>query len=79
MTGGIMLAATNERFDGAVVGWVTSGGFAHASKTSVALAMVPKEFALRNDGWTVELLGQSLKASLINKPLFDANASRMRS
>jgi dimethylglycine dehydrogenase len=62
-----------------VVGWVTSGGFAHASKTSVALAMVPKEFALRNDGWTVELLGQSLKASLINKPLFDANASRMRS
>jgi hypothetical protein len=41
--------------------------------------MVPKEFALRNDGWTVELLGQSLKASLINEPLFDANASRMRS
>ena len=65
--------------DGTVVGWVTSGGFAHASKTSVALAMVPKEFALRNDGWTVELLGQSLKASLINEPLFDANASRMRS
>ena len=62
-----------------VVGWVTSGGFAHASKTSVALAMVPKEFGPRNDGWTVELLGQSLKASLINEPLFDANASRMRS
>ena len=65
--------------DGAVVGWVTSGGFAHAAKKSVALAMVPKEFALRNDGWTVELLGQSLKASLINEPLFDAKASRMRS
>jgi dimethylglycine dehydrogenase len=65
--------------DGTVVGWVTSGGFAHASKTSVALAMVPKECALRNDGWTVELLGQSLKAGLINEPLFDANVSRMRS
>ena len=65
--------------DGTVVGWVTSGGFAHASKTSVALAMVPKEFALRNDGWTVELLGQSLKANLINEPLFDANASQVRS
>ena len=65
--------------DGAVVGWVTSGGFAHAAKTSVALAMVPKEFARHNDGWTVELLGQSLKASLINEPLFDANASRIRS
>ena len=64
---------------GGVVGWVTSGGFAHASKTSIVLAMVPKEHALRNDGWTVELLGQSLIASLINKTLFDANASRMRS
>ena len=38
-----------------------------------------QNIGLRNDGWTVELLGQSLKASLINKPLFDANASRMRS
>ena len=65
--------------DGTVVGWVTSGGFAHASKTSVALAIVPKEFAPRNDGWAVELLGQSLSANLINEPLFDANASRMRS
>jgi hypothetical protein len=41
--------------------------------------MVPKEFAFPNDGWTVELLGQSLKASLRNEPLFDANASRVRS
>ena len=35
--------------------------------------------AERDNGWTVELLGQNLKASLINEPLFDANASRMRS
>ena len=65
--------------DGTVFGWVTSGGIAHASKTSVALATVPKEFALCNDGWTVELLGQSQKSSLINELLFDANASQMRS
>ena len=65
--------------DGAVAGWVTSGGIAHASKTSVALAIVPKEFALRNDGWAIELLGQSVKSNLINEPLFDANASQMRS
>ena len=65
--------------DGAVFGWVTSGGIAHASKTSVALATVPEEFALCNDGWTVKLLGQSQKSSLINELLFDANASQMRS
>ena len=65
--------------EGGIVGWVTSGGFAHASETSVALAMVPKEFALRNDGWAVEPLGQNLKANLMNETLFDANAGRMRS
>ena len=65
--------------DGTVGGWVTSDGFAHASETSVALAMAPKEFALQNGGWTFELLGQSPNASLINELLFDANASRMRS
>tara|TARA_B100001093_G_scaffold428996_1_gene424051 strand:- start:36 stop:482 length:447 start_codon:yes stop_codon:yes gene_type:complete len=65
--------------DGAVFDWVTSGRIAHAYKTSDALATVPKEFALCDDGWTVELLGQSQKSGLINELLFDANASQMQS
>jgi len=65
--------------DGAVVGWVTSGGYAHTSQTSVALAMVPKAVATRDKGWQIELLGQTLDATLISEPLFDANAGRMRS
>ncbi|MGA1445990.1 MAG: glycine cleavage T C-terminal barrel domain-containing protein, partial [Candidatus Puniceispirillaceae bacterium] len=63
----------------AVVGWVTSGGYAHMSQTSVALAMVPKAVATRDKGWQIELLGQTLDATLISEPLFDANAGRMRS
>ena len=63
---------------GAVVGWVTSGGYAHASGVSVAMGYVPKEIADEMDGWEIELLGEQLSAKLQPQPLFDANGSRMR-
>lgn len=65
--------------NGEVCGWVTSGGFAHASGVSVAMGYVPKELADTPDGWTIELLGEELNARVQPIPLFDANASRMRS
>ena len=65
-------------YQGEVVGWVTSGGFAHASGKSVAIGYVPKDMANHHDGWSVELLGDILPAQLQATPLFDANGSRMR-
>lgn len=65
-------------FDGAVRGWVTSGGYAHASGVSVALGYVPKEIADEQGGWAIELLGEILPARLQPYPLFDANGQRMR-
>ena len=65
--------------DGKVVGWVTSGGYAHNAGTSVALGYVPKDLAEADTGWQIELLGDMLDAKLQRQPLFDANASRMRS
>ena len=47
-------------FDGAVRGWVTSGGYAHNSKASVAMGYVPKEIADESDGFEIELLGKRL-------------------
>ena len=64
--------------DGEVVGWVTSGGYAHHSKASVALGYVPREVAERDSGWEVELLGERLPARLQRGPLFDHNGERMR-
>ncbi|MCG6902595.1 MAG: FAD-dependent oxidoreductase [Rhodobacter sp.] len=64
--------------DGAVVGWVTSGGFAHNARASVALGYVPRELAETGTGWEIELLGERLGATLQRQPLFDANGSRMR-
>lgn len=64
--------------DGVVRGWVTSGGYAHASGVSVAMGYVPKEIADRGDGWSIELLGEILPARLQPHPLFDSNGQRMR-
>ena len=65
-------------FDGAVRGWVTSGGYAHNSKASVAMGYVPKEIADESDGFEIELLGKRLAARIQPAPLFDANFERLR-
>jgi dimethylglycine dehydrogenase len=65
-------------FDGEVRGWVTSGGYAHASKLSVALGYVPKEIADAADGFEIELLGKRHAARIQPVPLFDANLEQMR-
>ncbi|MEO1307420.1 MAG: FAD-dependent oxidoreductase [Pseudomonadota bacterium] len=64
---------------GTVQGWVTSGGFAHASGVSVAMGYVPREIADQDEGWQIELLGELLPARLQRQPLFDANGHAMRS
>ncbi|MEM7723403.1 MAG: FAD-dependent oxidoreductase [Pseudomonadota bacterium] len=64
--------------NGDVVGWVTSGGFAHHTGKSVALGYVPKETADSDGPWSIELLGEQCAAHVQRVPLFDANAERMR-
>jgi dimethylglycine dehydrogenase len=64
--------------DGAVLGWVTSGGYAHWSKRSVALGYVPKEIADEPDGFEIELLGKRYPARIQTTAMFDANLERMR-
>jgi dimethylglycine dehydrogenase len=64
--------------NGAVKGWVTSGGYAHGSKLSVALGYVPKEIAGDANGFEIELLGKRYPARIQPAPLFDANLERMR-
>ncbi len=64
--------------DGVVVGWVTSGGYAHGSDVSMAMGYVPKEHAGAESGWEIELLGERLPANIQHAPVWDANASRMR-
>ena len=65
--------------DGEVVGWVTSGGYAHHSDVSVAMGYVPAEHAEKTSGWQIEILGVMRDATLQLEPIWDASAKVMRS
>jgi dimethylglycine dehydrogenase len=65
-------------FDGNTVGWVTSGGYAHWSGKSVALAYVPAALAQRNDAFEIEVLGAARRAIITSEPPFDPSGARMR-
>jgi dimethylglycine dehydrogenase len=64
--------------DGTVVGRVTSGGYAHAAKASVALGYVPAGLADATAGFEIEVLGDRRSATRLDECLFDPTASRMR-
>lgn len=61
-----------------VRGWVTSGGYAHASGVSVALGYVAKEVSELDGQWTIEILGQRRASRLQRSPLFDPEGKRFR-
>jgi dimethylglycine dehydrogenase len=64
--------------DGKVRGWVTSGGYAHTAKTSIALGYVPKEIAAETEGFEIEIIGERRKATRLSEPIFDPKGDRMR-
>ncbi len=64
--------------DGEVVGFVTSGGYAHYAEKSVALGFVPVEMIAPGAGFEIEILGEMRPATLIDQPLFDPKGERMR-
>ena len=65
--------------DGKVVGWATSGGYAHWAHASCSLGYLPSELSDICEGFEIEVLGTLREAKRINEPLFDPKGSRMRS
>lgn len=65
---------------GKVVGWVTSGGFAHYVNKSLAQGYVPKDLAGDTSAGTfeIEIIGENRKATIITEPPFDPEGKRMR-
>ncbi|MEM7445958.1 MAG: FAD-dependent oxidoreductase [Pseudomonadota bacterium] len=64
--------------DGQVVGWVTSGGYAHWSAASVALGYIPADLSPPDALFEIEILGHRRKTHLLDRPLFDPTGERMR-
>ena len=65
--------------EGKVVGFVTSGGYAHFSEKSVALGFLPTEMVKDGARFDIEILGEMRPATMYSEPLFDPQAKRMRS
>ena len=63
-----------------VIGWVTSGGYAHYVEKSMAQGYVPKELALdESEGlFEIEILGVRRAARINVEPPFDPSGARMR-
>ena len=73
-------AMSRSAHKGKVVGWVTSGGFAHFVNKSMAQGYVPKELAddLGKGAFDIEIIGEQRKATIIVDPPFDPKGERMR-
>ena len=64
--------------DGEVVGFVTSGGYAHYSGKSVAIGFIPVELVKEGRVVEIEILGKRCRATQFTRTLFDPDGTRMR-
>ena len=69
--------------NGAVVGWVTSGGYGHFVKKSLAQGYIPANIAKKDSHegsseFEVDIIGKKRKAIIAHEPLFDPEGRRMR-
>ncbi len=64
--------------NGEVVGWVTSGGYAHHSEESVALGYVPANLESSTGSFEIEIVGDRRSATRVDGCLWDPKSARMR-
>ena len=64
--------------DDQVVGFVTSGGYAHYAQKSVAIGFLPVALIEEGREVEIEILGERRRAVLFTEPLFDPDGKRMR-
>ncbi len=65
--------------DGKSIGYITSGGFAHHVKKSVAYSYLDEEILKTNEKFQVEINGNFYNSTIIKEPLYDPRGTKMRS
>ncbi len=65
--------------DGTSIGYITSGGFAHHVKKSVAYSYLDEEILKTNEKFQVEINGNFYNSTIIKEPLYDPRGTKMRS
>ena len=64
--------------DGAVVGYVTSGGYSHYAQKIIAFGFLPLELIEESRRVEIEILGETIPARLYTTPLFDPDNEYLR-
>ncbi|WP_120499767.1 FAD-dependent oxidoreductase [Roseovarius sp. EL26] len=64
--------------DGAAVGYISSGGYAHHAGKSMAMAYVNSDHAEAGSKLQIEILGEMYDAEVLGAPIYDANGANMR-
>jgi dimethylglycine dehydrogenase len=64
--------------DGKCVGYITSGGYTHHVKKSVAMGYLPINLAKNGSEIEIEINGDLYKASVQLEPLYDPSGKKMR-
>ncbi len=74
-------ATNNEAVmkDGKSVGYVTSGGYAHYVKKSIAYSYLEEKIIKTNEKLKIEINGNFYDCYTINQPLYDPEGKKMRS
>jgi dimethylglycine dehydrogenase len=65
--------------NGEVVGFCTSGGYAHHSQASYAIGFLPNAMVGKTKAVEIEILGRMCPARVVQTPVFDPDGTRMRS
>jgi 4-methylaminobutanoate oxidase (formaldehyde-forming) len=66
------------RADGAVVGWVTSGGYGYSVGKSIAYGYLPVALARPGTRLSVECFGAEIDAVVEKEPLYDPKGEKIR-
>ena len=65
--------------DGKSIGYITSGGFAHYVKKSIAYSYLDEEILKTNEKFQVEINGNFYNSTIIKEPLYDPRGTKMKS
>ena len=65
--------------DGKCIGYITSGGYAHHVKKSMAMGYIPNKLATKGSVLDVEINGNFYKSYIQTEPLYDPRGTKMRS
>lgn len=64
--------------DGVAVGYISSGGYAHHARQSMAMGYVFAEHTGAGCRLQVEIMGEFYEAEVLGAPIYDANGANMR-